>query len=59
MLARVLWEGMSVAEDIGELIFNFGLGPVAAVFPQSLGRVRTYLGYHADMETRFQGPADI
>jgi len=59
LLAGLLWTGMSAREDISQLIFNFTLGQVAAVFPQKAGRVRTYLGYHVDTQPRFQGPADI
>ncbi|HKW63578.1 MAG TPA: FAD-dependent monooxygenase [Candidatus Acidoferrum sp.] len=59
LLAGLLWDGMSCSDDISQLIFNFALGQVSAVFPQKGGRVRTYLGYHVDTLPRFQGQADI
>lgn len=59
MLAGLLMDGMSAPEDTAQLIFNFSLGQVAAVFPQGRGRVRTYLGVHVANGTRFQGAGDI
>ena len=59
MIAGVLLENMPVADDIGELIYHFGLGHFVGVFPQGAGRVRTYLSYHADTQPRFQGHGDL
>src|SRR5690349_6321874 len=59
MLAGLLMDSMPAREDTAQLIFNFSLGQVAAVFPQGEGRVRTYLGVHVANGTRFQGAGDI
>lgn len=59
LIAGLLWDGMSCSEDTAQLIFNFALGQVSAVFPQKGGRARTYLCFHVDTLPRFQGQADI
>jgi len=59
LLAGLLWDDMSCSDDTSQLIFNFALGQVSAVFPQKGGRVRTYLGFRVDTLPRFQGQGDI
>ncbi len=59
MIAGVLLENCSAPDDIAHLFINSTLGEVVGVFPQGNGRVRTYLCYHADRRTRYQGVGDL
>lgn len=59
MIAGVLLENVSVAEDTLQGIFNFGLGHLVVVAPQGGGRVRMYLCYHDATQPRFQGAGDL
>lgn len=59
LLAGVLMDNVSAPEDIGQLVINSTLGQAAFVFPQGGGRARTYLGFHAGTQPRYQGAADL
>ena len=59
MIAGILLENVSAAEDTLQGIYNFALGQIAIVIPQGGGRVRMYLCYHDRTQARFQGPGDV
>ncbi len=55
LLAGVLLDNVHAPEDAGLLVVNANLGRIALVLPQGRGRARTYLGFHKESLTRFQG----
>jgi 2-polyprenyl-6-methoxyphenol hydroxylase-like FAD-dependent oxidoreductase len=59
MIAGILLENVSAAEDTLVGIYNFALGQLAIVIPQGGGRARVYLCYHGATQARFQGPGDV
>jgi 2-polyprenyl-6-methoxyphenol hydroxylase-like FAD-dependent oxidoreductase len=59
MIAGILLDNVSAAEDTLQGIYNFSLGHLVVVGPQGGGRVRMYLCYHDATQTRFQGPGDL
>jgi menaquinone-9 beta-reductase len=58
MIAGILLENVSAAEDTLQGIYNFALGRLAIVIPQGSGRARVYLCYHDATQARLQGPGD-
>lgn len=59
MIAGILLENVSAAEDTVQGIYNFALGHLVVIGPQGGGRVRMYLCYHDRTQARFQGSGDL
>ena len=59
LLAGVLLENVSTAEEMANIVLDFNNGRVAALFPQGGGRARAYFAYHKDSRTRMQGDSDF
>ena len=59
MIAGILLENVSAAEDTLQGVYNFALGQLAIVIPQGGRRARVYLCYHDRTQARFQGSGDV
>jgi 2-polyprenyl-6-methoxyphenol hydroxylase-like FAD-dependent oxidoreductase len=59
MLAGILFDDMSVADDAGYVLVNPALYRAAVFFPQGNGRVRAYFAYPVNSGFRLQGESDI
>ena len=59
MIAGVLMDNISAAEDTGHIFTNSRLGTVMAIFPQGKGKARAYFCYEDGSYPRFQGGGDI
>jgi len=59
LLAGILLENIAAPEDTGRIVFNYSSGELAILLPQGGGRARTYFGFHADTQPRYQGAADV
>jgi 2-polyprenyl-6-methoxyphenol hydroxylase-like FAD-dependent oxidoreductase len=59
LLAGLLLDGIGAPEDTGQIVFNYSSGELAILLPQGGGRARTYFGFHAGAQPRYQGTADF
>jgi 2-polyprenyl-6-methoxyphenol hydroxylase-like FAD-dependent oxidoreductase len=59
VIAGVLLEGLSVAQETAHLARNVDLGSACFLFPQRHNRVRAYVAYQQEAYPRFQGTADL
>jgi 2-polyprenyl-6-methoxyphenol hydroxylase-like FAD-dependent oxidoreductase len=59
LLAGLLLDGIGAPEDTGQIVFNYRFGELAILLPQGGGRARTYFGFHAGAQPRYQGTADF
>jgi len=59
LLAGVLLDDIGAPEDTGQVVFNYSFGEIAILLPQGGGRARTYFGFHAGTQPRYQGTADF
>jgi len=59
LLAGVLLDDIGAPEDTGQVVFNYNFGEIAILLPQGGGRARTYFGFHAGTQPRYQGTADF
>jgi menaquinone-9 beta-reductase len=57
LLAGVLLENCTAAEDTGRIVTDSNTGCIAVVFPQGEGRARAYYAYYKDSRPRIQGDA--
>jgi 2-polyprenyl-6-methoxyphenol hydroxylase-like FAD-dependent oxidoreductase len=59
LLAGLLLDDIGAPEDTGQIVFNYSSGELAILLPQGRGRARTYFGFHAGAQPRYQGTADF
>src|SRR5215472_2963174 len=59
MIAGVLVDNVSAADDAGHIFVNSRLGTLMAVFPQGKGKARVYFCYETSSYPRFPGSQDL
>jgi menaquinone-9 beta-reductase len=59
LIAGVLLEGLSVAQETAHLARNVDIGSACFLFPQRHHRVRAYVAYQQEAYARFHGAADL